>query len=90
MRTPRRAALARAATCSAGALVLLLSACTAGGGTTGAQDAPTADQKVSLTVYSAFADRELGILNKVLDGFHAAHPNITINSQGSQDDDKIT
>ncbi|MFI9384088.1 ABC transporter substrate-binding protein [Kutzneria sp. NPDC052558] len=91
MRTPRRAALSRAATCSVGALVLLLSACTAGGGgSSGAQAAPGADQKVTLTVYSNFADRELGILNKVLDGFHSAHPNITINSQGSQDDDKIT
>ncbi|WOH19207.1 ABC transporter substrate-binding protein [Paenarthrobacter sp. GOM3] len=57
---------------------------------TGAAPPPSDDQKVTLTVWSGFADRELDALQTVLDKFHSAHPNITIKSEGSQDDDKIT
>ena len=85
MRTPRRAAL-----CSLAALGLLLTACTAGGGDSSAAAAPDANTPVTLTVWSPFADRELGVLKSVFDAYHAKHPNVTINSVGSQDDDKIT
>jgi len=57
---------------------------------TGAAPPPSDDQNVTLTVWSGFADRELDALQTVLDKFHSAHPNITIKSEGSQDDDKIT
>ncbi|GAA0652953.1 extracellular solute-binding protein [Kutzneria viridogrisea] len=86
MRTRRGAALISAATAG-----VLLSACTAGGGSnSGAAAAFDPNQQLTLTVYSNFADRELGVLNKALDGFRAKYPNIKVNSQGNQDDDKIT
>lgn len=75
----------------AGALVALLAAaCTAGSSKAGADQAPAGDEKVTLAVWSKFSGRELGVLDKVLQGFHAKHPNITIQNQGSQNDDKIT
>ncbi|MCP2260630.1 carbohydrate ABC transporter substrate-binding protein, CUT1 family [Streptoalloteichus tenebrarius] len=85
MGSTRRLALAAVA---AG---LFAAACTTGGGGgTGAAPAPRDDEQVTVTVWSNFADHELRALNKTLDGFHAKHPNITIRSEGSQDDDKIT
>jgi multiple sugar transport system substrate-binding protein len=74
------------------AVALGTSACGGvGTASTGAPAAPpAADQNVTLTVWSNFQDRELKAVNAVLDKFHAAHPNITIKSEGSQDDDKIT
>jgi multiple sugar transport system substrate-binding protein len=51
---------------------------------------PASDQKVTLTVWSAFSDRELKGLGDAMAGFHALHPNITIKNVGNQDDDKIT
>ncbi|HEY8282140.1 MAG TPA: ABC transporter substrate-binding protein [Leifsonia sp.] len=68
-----------------------LTACSGtGSSTSAAAPAPAADQKVTLTVWSNFADRELKGLGAVMDEFHKAHPNITIKNVGSQDDDKIT
>lgn len=74
------------------AVPLTLAGCTGvgSGSSGGAQSAPAADQKVTLTVWSAFSDRELKGLGEVMDGFHKLHPNITINNVGNQDDDKIT
>ncbi|MER7081165.1 carbohydrate ABC transporter substrate-binding protein, CUT1 family [Saccharopolyspora kobensis] len=69
---------------------LVAASCTAGSAADGPQPAPGPDEQVTITVSSQFTDRELDVLNRVLDGFHAKHPNITINSQGNQDDDKIT
>ncbi|WP_214416871.1 extracellular solute-binding protein [Sphaerisporangium fuscum] len=69
------------------AVTLVAGACGADSAETAG--APAADEKVSLSVWSKFSGRELGILQKALDGFHAKHPNITIRNQGSQDDDKI-
>ncbi|MCP2164753.1 ABC transporter substrate-binding protein [Goodfellowiella coeruleoviolacea] len=70
---------------------VLATACTAGGGqATDPAGAPAADQQVTVTVWSDYTDRELGVLQQALDAFHASHPNITITNQGGQDDDKIT
>lgn len=52
--------------------------------------APADDEKVTVTVWSGFSDRELDALGSVLDDFHEEHPNITIENVGSQDDQKIT
>jgi multiple sugar transport system substrate-binding protein len=70
---------------------VLAAACTAGGGgSTQPAAAPGSDQPVSIQVWSNFSDRELGLVQKNLDAYHAKHPNVTIDNQGSQDDDKIT
>src|SRR5256885_16459111 len=47
------------------------------------------NKPVTLTVYSGFTERELGIWNSVLDGFKAQHPNVKIKSVGSADNNKI-
>jgi multiple sugar transport system substrate-binding protein len=74
------------------ALPLTLAGCTGvGSGTsTTPAAAPSSDAKVTLTVWSAFSDRELKGLGDAMAGFHALHPNITIKNVGNQDDDKIT
>ena len=70
---------------------VMAAACTAGGSTTAdPAAAPGADQAVTVKVWSNFSDRELGILQATLDKYHGKHTNITIDNQGSQDDDKIT
>ncbi|RJQ82619.1 ABC transporter substrate-binding protein [Pseudonocardiaceae bacterium YIM PH 21723] len=51
---------------------------------------PGPDDKVTLRVWSPFTEREYDEFAKVLNDFHAQHPNITIESVGNQDDDKIT
>jgi multiple sugar transport system substrate-binding protein len=70
---------------------VMAAACTAGGGAaSGPAAAPGADQAVTVQVWSNFSDRELGVLKEALDKYHGKHTNITIENQGSQDDDKIT
>jgi multiple sugar transport system substrate-binding protein len=70
---------------------VLAAACTAGGGgSSQPAAAPGSDQPVSIQVWSNFSDRELGLVQKNLDNYHSKHPNVTIDNQGSQDDDKIT
>ncbi|KAA2262382.1 extracellular solute-binding protein [Solihabitans fulvus] len=71
--------------------VLATAACTAGGGgSTEPAAAPDSSKPVTVTVWSNFADRELGVLKSTLDAYHGKHVNVTIDNQGSQDDDKIT
>ncbi|OII38839.1 ABC transporter substrate-binding protein [Plantibacter sp. MMLR14_011] len=71
--------------------ILALSACSGSAGpSTSVSPAPGDDEKITLTVWSGFADAELDVVNGALDGFHKLHPNITIKSEGSQDDDKIS
>lgn len=81
-------------TVALGAVALLaLSACATGSksdSTSTLAPTPGNNEKVTPTVWSGFSDRELGVLNDALDGFHKLHPNITIKSEGSQDDDKIS
>lgn len=70
---------------------VLAAACTAGGGgATQPAAAPDDSKPVTVQVWSDFADRELGVVQQALDAYHAKHPNVTIQNQGSQDDDKIT
>ncbi|WP_377535385.1 extracellular solute-binding protein [Oerskovia paurometabola] len=103
LHTPSRGTVARAGqtpgrirarvTSAVGTLAvsaLALSACTAGtdggGGTTAA---PADDEEVSISIWSGFSDRELGIIDDAVARFEADHPNYTVTSQGSQDDDKL-
>ena len=57
----------------------------------GSQTTPKANlsQPVTLTVWSGFTERELGIWNSVLNGFHKLHPAVTIKSVGAVDNNKI-
>lgn len=71
-------------------LIVLTAGCGADTDSGEAAKAPGADEKVTVNVWSKFSDRELGVLDKAIDGFRAKHPNITVKNQGSQDDDKIT
>jgi multiple sugar transport system substrate-binding protein len=48
-----------------------------------------ASKPVTLTVWSGFTERELGIWNGALQGFHALHPNVKIKSVGAVDNNKI-
>ena len=76
---------------SAVAVVALAGCSGVGSGSgSGPSSAPATDEKVTLTVWSGFTDAELDALNQVLDGFHQAHPNVTVKSEGNQDDDKIS
>src|SRR3954471_24580153 len=78
------------------AIVLALIAGCGGGGGGGSSTSSTAaavkfDTKkpVTLTVWSGFTGRELGIWNRALAGFKKLHPNVTIKSVGSIDNNKI-
>ena len=44
---------------------------------------------VTITMWSGFTGRELGILGKTLDTFHTSHPWITVKNVGGVNDDKI-
>lgn len=80
-----------AAVLAAVAIPLTLAGCTGvGTGSSSPASGPAKNEKVTLTVWSAFSDRELKGLGAVMDGFHKLHPNITIKNVGNQDDDKIT
>jgi multiple sugar transport system substrate-binding protein len=59
------------------------------GGSTSASAKFDAKKPVTLTVWSGFTERELGIWNRALAGFHKLHPNVKIKSVGSIDNNKI-
>ncbi|WP_329051759.1 extracellular solute-binding protein [Amycolatopsis sp. NBC_01488] len=78
---------------AAAASVLLTSACSgaaapSGGGNAAA--APGKDDKLTITVYSKFTDREYGVVTAGLNKLKAKYPNIEIKHEGNQDDDKLT
>ncbi len=67
-----------------------LAAC-GGGDSTSSGDAQTFDpnNKVTLTIWSGFSSRELDLLNGILDQFEKKYPNVTVDSVGSVNDDKL-
>ena len=71
--------------------VLTLAACggSSGGGKAAAPPAPTKHKPITITLWSGFTDRELGVIDKSVAQFHATHSWITVKSVGGQDDDKI-
>ncbi|GHH60353.1 ABC transporter substrate-binding protein [Lentzea cavernae] len=87
MRKHTRAALL----CVAAALTLTACAAGKGGGANSdAAAAPGKDDKLTLTVWSNYSDREYEEVTKALKTFNKKFPNIEIKHEGSQDDDKIT
>src|SRR3954471_13521427 len=61
-----------------------------GGGGSSSAAAKFDDSKATtLTVWSGFTERELGIWNQALQGFHKLHPKIKVKSVGSIDNNKI-
>jgi multiple sugar transport system substrate-binding protein len=86
--TIRRVVLAATAATAA----LVLAACS-GSSTPDASGtaapAPTDHTPVTITLWSGFTDRELGVLGQALEHFHLEKPWITVKSVGGQDDDKI-
>src|SRR3954469_10311006 len=69
------------------ATMLVLAACSSGSSTSSKGGDP--NKPVTLTVWSGFTGRELGIFTKALNRFRQSHPNVTIKSIGGVDDDKI-
>jgi multiple sugar transport system substrate-binding protein len=77
----------------AAASVLLTSACSGAAAPSGGGDAaaaPGKDDKLTITVYSKFTDREYGVVTAGLNKLKAKYPNIEIKHEGNQDDDKLT
>jgi multiple sugar transport system substrate-binding protein len=75
------------------ALGLGLSACGGGGGSdSGSGSAQKFDpnKEVTITFWSGFTSRELRLLNGVIADFEKKFPNVTVNSVGGINDDKIT
>jgi multiple sugar transport system substrate-binding protein len=73
--------------CAGFGAVATLAACSSSTSSTANTD--NGNAPVTLTVWSGFTGRELGIFTKALNRFHASHPNVTIRSVGGVDDDKI-
>jgi multiple sugar transport system substrate-binding protein len=77
---------------AATAAALTLAACSGSGSgdkADAASPAPTDHKPVTITLWSGFTARELGIIGQAVDAFHTSHPWITVKSVGGQDDDKI-
>jgi multiple sugar transport system substrate-binding protein len=75
-----------------GTASLALAACggSSGGGDGAAPSAAATDHTpVTITLWSGFTDRELGVIDQALDRFQLEKPWITVKSVGGQDDDKI-
>jgi multiple sugar transport system substrate-binding protein len=66
-----------------------VSACGGGGGGSKTVAAADLTKPATLTVWSGFTERELGIWNNVLNGFHQLHPAVKIKSVGAVDNNKI-
>jgi multiple sugar transport system substrate-binding protein len=71
------------------ALTLVACGGSSGGGKSAAPPASKDHKAVTITLWSGFTDRELGIIGKAVDKFHASHSWITVKSVGAVDDDKI-
>ena len=71
-----------------------LAACGGSGGSSNSKATAPASaaadhSPVTITMWSGFTGRELGLLGKTLDSFHTSHPWITVKNVGGVDDDKI-
>jgi multiple sugar transport system substrate-binding protein len=80
----------RPAVVAAASALLMLCACSgSSGGSVSAPPSATKHTPVTITLWSGFTDRELGIIGQAVERFHADYPWITVKSVGGQDDDKI-
>jgi multiple sugar transport system substrate-binding protein len=75
----------------AGALALGATGCFGGDDdSSGGKAAAKYDGKpVTITLWTGFSDRELGVIKGVTDDFHKQNPKITVKVLGAVDDDKI-
>jgi multiple sugar transport system substrate-binding protein len=75
----------------AGAVALGASGCMGGDDdSSGDKAAATYDGKpVTITLWTGFSDRELGVIKGVTEDFHKKNPKITVKVLGGVDDDKI-
>ena len=70
--------------------VLTLAACSgSSGGGASTPPASTNKKPVTITLWTGFTGRELGIIGQAVAKFHASHQWITVKSVGNADDDKI-
>jgi len=84
--TIRRALIASTAVTA----VLTLAACSgSSGGGEAAPPASTNHKPITITMWNGFTDRELGVIDKAVEMFHASHKWITVKDTGGVDDDKI-
>ena len=79
----------RPAVVATSALLMLCACSGSSGGNVSAPPSPTKHTPVTITLWSGFTDRELGIIGQAVQKFHADYPWITVKSVGGQDDDKI-
>ncbi|GAB3482473.1 extracellular solute-binding protein [Amycolatopsis cihanbeyliensis] len=90
IRTPKKKARALAALAGAAMLLTACSGAVSGPEQDGeAAPAPAADESLTLTVYSKFSSREYDVVTKGLNNLKQKFPNIEINHEGNQDDDKL-
>src|SRR4051794_16590785 len=82
---------AAALTLSLAAALAACSSSSAGDATSSPPAAPATVDKtpVTITLWSGFTDRELGVLGAEVAQFEKAYPWITVKNVGAQDDDKI-
>jgi multiple sugar transport system substrate-binding protein len=82
---------AAALTLSLAAALAACSSTSAGDATASTPPASAATDKtpVTITLWSGFTDRELGVLGQAVAQFEKGHPWITVKNVGAQDDDKI-
>lgn len=88
----RRRSAAVSALTAACAAAIGLAACSSGSSSSTAATSPgaaTDTTPVTITMWSGYTDRELGILGSVLNAFHTKYPWITVKNVGGVDDDKI-
>jgi multiple sugar transport system substrate-binding protein len=76
---------------TAGAVALGASGCMGSDDdSSGDKAAATYDGKpVTITLWTGFSDRELGVIKGVTEDFHKKNPKITVKVLGAVDDDKI-
>jgi multiple sugar transport system substrate-binding protein len=87
--TIRRALLAAVAVTASLALAACGGSSGGGGGGAAPSAAATDHTPVTITLWSGFTDRELGVISQAVARFRLEKPWITVKSVGGQDDDKI-
>lgn len=72
------------------ALLLTVLLALFGASAKGAQESPAAKEPVTISFWSPYTARELGVLNSAFAGFHKKYPWITVKSTGNTNPTKVT